>query len=172
MKIPPIKTNDYPSRALMRVAHLQQGEGSNLIVRLYNEYKKDIPKKYRINTSSKISSVFSSVLKTISDLILEADAGLILNKFGYFYVAKSIKPYIKVYTRKDGTQELSYNLSGDLRNNTIMFIPNIKRNSDFFGWSMDYSSHTSSRKYIKDKIVNKNKRYKGYPYTFKQLKLI
>lgn len=156
----------------MRVAHLQQGEGSNIIVKLYNEYKKNIPVKYRINTSSKISSVFSSVIRTISDLVLEAEAGLVLNKLGYFYVAKSINPYIKTITKKDGTEEIHYSLEDNMRTSTIMFIPNIKRNNDFFGWGMDYTAHISSRRHIKDKIVNKNKRYKGYPYTFKQLKLI
>ena len=156
----------------MRVAHLTQGMGSNLCVKLYNEYKKNIPVKYRINTASNISPVFSSVIKTISDLVFEADAGLVLNKLGYFYVAKSIHPYIKSIIKKDGTENLYYSLEENMRSSTVMFVPNIKSNSDFFGWGMDYSTHYTSKQHIKDKIVNRNKRYKGYPYTFKQLKLI
>lgn len=172
-KIPLVKTVDMESRILVSVSLLEQGIGSKYWIPLYNKYKLDIPKKYRINSIPVMNKVLPDILREWRNMILEAEAGIVLTNFGYFFVARSIeKVAARVYNPETEEIDFRYCTGNNMRPSRIMFIPSYKRNLDLYGWSMDSRTTLINTKKIWDNTLRKAVKYKGYPYTFKQMKLI
>lgn len=176
IKIPPCYTFDTKHNRVMSVAPLEQRTelgGGQYIYKLYNQYKKDLPKKYRINDKTQMIGTFSALLKEWSNLITETEAGLVLRNFGYFFVARRIKKVpAQTYYDEDGVMKALYTTKNGMRPSQVMFVPSIKRNSDLFGWSMDALTTGTLQNREVRKNTYRNIKYKGYPYSFKQIKLI
>lgn len=137
----------------------------------YNKFKLKIPKKHRITDKNLFQRVFSSILSTTADQIVEQDGGVCLKGIGYWCVARSAHKRIKTCKI---TGELHYNVKFGMRPSRVLFFPYFRGYSKYSAMRfllMDHTVCESLKNRVREELEN-GRKYKVYPSTLKRLKLL
>lgn len=135
---------------------------------LYKPYlaycrRKKVAKEDKVSVDL-LRKIASHILREIRLRLVENEAGVMIDKFGYFFVLVS-KGHMfrrigagenaKIFTPEYGGQRVR-----------VIFMPYIKDKNLSF-WSMDYTTGAGVFKEVKDKI-SKGHKYRGYPFSMRK----
>lgn len=133
----------------------------------YNNYFKKHPRKHRMKDREEWFKFCNDFLEVVADNLIEREAGVMLEGFGYFFVWR-IPRKLQYNLKKNGEKTSHYSFHTDNHIFTPVFQPVVSSSHYLRFYSMDNSFAKPIKRGIRDKLKSGGS-YKNYIYTYKKL---
>lgn len=134
----------------------------------YNNYFKKHPRKHRMKTREEWFKFCNDFLEVVADNIVEREAGVMLDGFGYFFVWRIPKKmkYNLMRAGENATEHYSFHTDNHMY--SPIFQPLLSPANHLRFYSMDNAFAKPIKRGINKKLTSGGS-YKNYIYTYKKL---